>query len=331
MTRSEYLRQLDIIIKRLRAHYAKMVDAKVRAIKITDLQNAIAANDETRILAIAALDAPDMGQVLEAVRAAYIDAGVVAASEITGRFDVRHAAAERWIGAHSSELVTRVSDASKDAIRAVLKDALAHGQNPRSTALDIVGRVSETGRRAGGIIGLTGPQSEYVRRARVELRELSPHYFTRALRDKRFDAAIRRAMRGEVPLAAEQIDRIAGRYADRLLKLRGDNVARTETLASLNGGRLQAFEQAVDRGEIEAEDVVKKWDATMDRRTRATHAAADGLTVAMDEPFIVGGYPMMHPGDGDLGAPAEEIINCRCYCAIRVNHMARQRRMEMAA
>lgn len=54
----------------------------------------------------------------------------------------------------------------------------------------------------------------------------------------------------------------------------------------------------------------KRWVTMHDDRVRETHAAADGQTVGLDEPFIVGGYPMMHPGDRN--APVGETINCRC-------------------
>ena len=34
--------------------------------------------------------------------------------------------------------------------------------------------------------------------------------------------------------------------------------------------------------------------------------------VDYDQPFDVGGYKMMFPGDGSLGAPGHELYNCRC-------------------
>ena len=49
-----------------------------------------------------------------------------------------------------------------------------------------------------------------------------------------------------------------------------------------------------------------------DEKTRETHALADGQKVDIDTPFIVGNSLMMFPTDTSLGAPPEEIINCRC-------------------
>jgi hypothetical protein len=54
----------------------------------------------------------------------------------------------------------------------------------------------------------------------------------------------------------------------------------------------------------------KAWQATNDTRTRHTHHEADGQTVMVTEPFIVGGAPLAFPGDPT--GPPQEVINCRC-------------------
>lgn len=54
------------------------------------------------------------------------------------------------------------------------------------------------------------------------------------------------------------------------------------------------------------------WVSMMDERVRISHWNADGQTVPVNEPFIVGGYKMMFPLDDSLGAPITEIVNCRC-------------------
>jgi hypothetical protein len=57
---------------------------------------------------------------------------------------------------------------------------------------------------------------------------------------------------------------------------------------------------------------MKRWKAFGDGKVRPTHRSADGQTVPIDEPFTVGGYRMMFPQDSSMGAPSEEIVNCRC-------------------
>lgn len=56
----------------------------------------------------------------------------------------------------------------------------------------------------------------------------------------------------------------------------------------------------------------KQWQTIVDGHERNTHFIANGQTVPIDEPFIVGGYRMMFPRDITYGAPLEETMNCRC-------------------
>ena len=83
-------------------------------------------------------------------------------------------------------------------------------------------------------------------------------------------------------------------------------IARTEATASLNYGQHALREtEGVSR---------KQWLATIDALTRPSHAGAAFQVRDNSQPFEVGGHQMMHPGDSSLGAPAEEIVACRC-CA----------------
>ena len=54
----------------------------------------------------------------------------------------------------------------------------------------------------------------------------------------------------------------------------------------------------------------KQWVTRRDEKVRHTHAEANGQRVAADQPFNVGGAPLMHPGDRQ--GPMGETINCRC-------------------
>ena len=153
------------------------------------------------------------------------------------------------------------------------------------------------------------------------------NYFTRTRRDKRFDGIVRRAIAEGRPVAQVDIDRMAARYSDRLLALRGETIARTETLKALNAGRQEALDQLIENpnNDVRAEDVVRAWDSTgEDGRTRQSHLDADKQDpVPQGVPFIVGGYSMMYPGDSSMGAPPSETINCRCYSDIRIDFFAR--------
>jgi uncharacterized protein with gpF-like domain len=54
----------------------------------------------------------------------------------------------------------------------------------------------------------------------------------------------------------------------------------------------------------------REWIAASGERTRSSHNAADGQTVGMDEPFIIGGESLDYPGDPS--GSADNVINCRC-------------------
>jgi Phage Mu protein F like protein len=89
---------------------------------------------------------------------------------------------------------------------------------------------------------------------------------------------------------------------------RAITVARTETMAAVNGGAYTgAIRDAEARGDVAP---MKVWLATEDTRTRPTHEEADQQRTLLTSPFIVGGAQLRYPGDPR--APANEVIMCRC-------------------
>lgn len=57
----------------------------------------------------------------------------------------------------------------------------------------------------------------------------------------------------------------------------------------------------------------KTWLSSRDDRVRPTHTrlgGGDGQTKKLDEPYIIGGFPMRYPGDPY--APPQERFGCRC-------------------
>lgn len=89
--------------------------------------------------------------------------------------------------------------------------------------------------------------------------------------------------------------------------------ARTAVTEAQNAGRQDSYEAAAKIGI----KVRKCWTATKDNRTRHDHGMADGQIVDYDQPFDVGGYKMMFPGDKSGGAPGHLIYNCRCTVETR--------------
>jgi len=244
------------------------------------------------------------------------------------QFDVRNSRAEAWLRDHSGSLITRIRQDTLEAARNVMTDGMAAGRNPRSTALDLVGRINPlTGKREGGIVGLTPQQERWVAAARKDLEELNENYFNRKLRDRRFDSVVRKAIEAEEELDAATIDKLVSRYKDSVLQYRGETIARTEAIQSLNKAAVETFQQVIDAGALKSSDVKRVWQSSGDDgRTRETHLEMDGQEVGMDEPFVAPeGDRLMFPGDTALGADPSETINCRCRVQIKVDWMANVR------
>lgn len=257
-------------------------------------------------------------------------------ARVVFRFGTRNTIGEAELRQHSSTLVTCIVDDQREAIRAALSDGLAEGRNPRSTALDVVGRVNRaSNRREGGVIGLSAPQERFAASARAELLsgdpELLRHYLTRTRRDKRFDATVKKAIEAGKPVPAEVASRIVGRYSDSLLELRGETIARTETITVLNKGRVDGIRQQIDGGKVAAQDVKKDWRSALDRRVRDSHAILHGMSVSIDEAFVspATGAAIQYPGDP--AAPASERVSCRCFLQIEVDYFASVVRRQRAA
>lgn len=241
------------------------------------------------------------------------------------RFDVRNSRAEAWLRDHSSELVTRIEDETRVNVRNVLTDGMKAGRNPRSVALDIIGRVDpQNGSRVGGIVGLDNHQETWVRSTRQKLETLDSRYFSMELRDKRFDGTVRNAIANGKPLASDIIDKLVTRYKANALRFRGERIGRTEALHSLNRSEWEATKQAVEMGAVNPSAVTRIWDSAGDLRVRWSHNRLDGKKVGLDEMFRspVTGAMMMFPGDSSHGAPGSEVINCRCRVRTQIDWLA---------
>ncbi len=114
--------------------------------------------------------------------------------------------------------------------------------------------------------------------------------------------------------AGERISDLRARVRRVLVDQAPDRIskiARTEVVGALNAGANAAYNRSPVVGQ-------KKWLTARDDRVRRIrrptdrfdHVAADGQIVNKEDPFVVGGEPLMHPGDPN-GSPGN-IIRCRC-------------------
>lgn len=108
----------------------------------------------------------------------------------------------------------------------------------------------------------------------------------------------------------ETTDEIAQSISDSFSfsAARAETIAQTEVTAASNAGRRFAIKANISN----ASKLTKVWSSVGDRRTRASHSSASGQERKFDVPYKVGGASLMFPGDTSLGAPAREIVRCRC-------------------
>lgn len=241
------------------------------------------------------------------------------------RFDVANPRANRLIETQSSKRIVAITADTRASVRQVLTAGYEKGRHPYSIALDLIGRRDNTGQRVGGVLGLTPNQTDRGLRFRELLESGEPSEMSKALdfklRDKRFDATIEKAIANEEPIDPDKIDAMVDRYFDRSLQLRGETVARTETGKAVHEAAHEAFAQGLEKTGYPPQAVTRTWRSAGDEKVRDSHAEMDGQEVqGLNQPYTSpSGARLMHPLDDSLGAPAEEIINCRCDEEINID------------
>lgn len=220
-------------------------------------------------------------------------------------FDVTNARAVRTMQQNRLRLVSEFGQSQRAATREAIVEGIIRGDNPRAMA-----------RRFKNSIGLAPSQQRALENYRRALESGDRSALERALRDKRFDRTVARG-----GLSPEQIDKMVGRYRERLLSHRATVIARTEALRSVHEGNQEMFQQAVDAGELDQGQLVQVWHQTGDSRTRDSHRTMEGQERPLGTPFVSGaGNSLRYPGDPE--APPSESIQCRCRLGTVVREVA---------
>lgn len=225
-------------------------------------------------------------------------------------YDASNERAVKVLRETRGRLITAITEEQRATIIDALAEGTSAGKNPREQARAI----RET-------LGLTRKQATAVRAYRRQLEQPPP---------------APAAAEGEEPKPApkprdpKQVERMVDKAAARALNRRAETVARTEALGAVHEGMYAAYGQAIETGTLPAEQIERKWLAGDPPRTRAHHAAMDGQTRPWGEPFVSGhGVALMHPGQA--GAPADEVVNCRCAVAVRVLAVGKKPASSVAA
>ena len=106
------------------------------------------------------------------------------------------------------------------------------------------------------------------------------------------------------------------RQAQRVLRKKFKHISIVNAKRIIRTESVNAANYATNQSAIDVfgkENLQKEWITSVDSRTRASHLAADGQIVKMEEKFIVGGQKLDRPGDPS--GSAKNVINCRCTTA----------------
>lgn len=305
-----------------------------RAVDVQALINALKANNLDAAASAMHLDPVALNPLLDAIENAYEVSGKsmsgmfptfrsASGARYNISFNSRDPVAAEWLRDNSARLITDTTKFQRAAIRNALVIGRQTGSAPSTIALDIVGRVGTDGRRQGGVIGLSLPQTNALASAKSELLSTDAaqlrNYLNRQLRDKRFDRYVQAALEGSAIPADVQIKMIVG-YSNKLLKLRGDVIAATETLPALHAAQDESVRQAVAARALKQEQVRAFWDDLADNKVRHSHAVlGKAPSIPFDGVFVSElGSRMKFPGDRSLGAELQDIIGCRCRKRIAI-------------
>lgn len=170
--------------------------------------------------------------------------------------------------------------------------------------------------RAVGNCDFTMLDESTVRRLIVEQPDIMPYYPKQRALNRGIDLDYGKSqitkhvtsgiVRGLAPgkIANELMSSVTTMNRDSAVR-----AARTGITAAQNAGRMDSYVAAEKIGI----KISRRWICTKDSRTRLDHGLADGqIVTGTKEPFLVGGYKMMFPGDKSMNAPGHEIYNCRC-------------------
>lgn len=114
-----------------------------------------------------------------------------------------------------------------------------------------------------------------------------------------------------VPAIAGRVDSVLATAGSERWANRARVIAITEVTRAYGAGTTAA---GLEQSRVTGRVLQKRWRTEHDDRVRASHRAIDNVTLPLYQPFNVGGWPMLFPGD-PMG-PAEEVINCRCDLVI---------------
>lgn len=330
MSEAEYNAALDAIEAQLARDYLARAAKLSATLSLQSIAAMVRAGDTIRT--IRAFQTGDYSATIETIRAAYQRGGAEELAGISPRklpaapegvrgpaasFDLRTPSTAARLETMTERILTAQREEQAQAVVATITSGTRRGDTPVEVARQLIGTPGAAGRPpTGGVAGLTGQDAQWIQNARDQLASGDPErmraYFDRVRRDKRFDGIVQRAIDARRPVAPEDVEKIAKRYAERLLVTRAEVNASIEALEAYSAGRNQLYESLVEQG-VEPERIRKRWKTRGDERVRSSHRSTNGQRRRHNDLFVLGsGARMLHPGDMTNGAGLADVARCRC-------------------
>lgn len=183
------------------------------------------------------------------------------------RFDLLNPKCVEYIRSETGKKIVEITEETRQAVRDIVRRAFEEGGHPYEQAEKIQKVVGLTSRQANAVL----------------------NYRQRLLDEGKSKATV---------------DKLSKEYADRLLKDRAENIARTETINAANAGYYMSLVEAEDNGLLDTAETEMEWVCTHDDRLCDECLAMDGKRAQVGGQFEGGiSHPCLHP---------------RCRCTIRL-------------
>lgn len=303
-------RQLDAMLNELRPQLQEALLAAFAdmqsGVDYPALELAIAQRDAAGVEAALNIDDGPFAPYMLIAMTIYLRYG----QKFGPTLDVRFTPNMPVIQADIADATARMTEDARQGIRDAVERRMmsVDGANRREAARAIIREIKP-------IIGLSRPQISYVESMRERLLSGDPEQMRavlsgQKLRDKRYDALIKRAIKaarnGDAPvLTSAKVDEITGKYAARMLRKRAMEIARAEVDQYAEAAKYEAA------GKIEG-GAIKTWrHSSIYINARPDHVGMSGRSVPLDENFIMAdGVAMRYAHDPRGGA--RHNASCRC-------------------
>lgn len=329
---------IEALVKRVSPEIARAFVAAINTasnqINVAALTAAIRSGNIGQIIALIRTPQALLFPMDEAIRAAFMAGALAVADQLPLRnpftgsklvvaFDGHHPLAETWARNNAGSLIEGILESQIQSVRAIIADGIAINRSTSEMALDLVGRINRaTGQREGGILGLNASQTDTLIGARADLSSGEAwrlkHYLNLKSRDPSFDRIVEEAIRTGQPLPRDVIEQILTKQKSRMLKQRGEMIARDQAYTAIDTGQHQGWQQLTQSGQVSPRDVTKRWQHNLNRPARPDHLEISGTVKALDEAFeMPDGTRMQHTHDPAGGAKNNLWCHCTTFYRLR--------------